>query len=153
MSPPAPGTLAWITTFTVFVAGSIRETLPSDWLKTHSDPSPTAVNRGVAATSILAMTLPRLGSTRYTLLSPELVTHTEPKPRFTTAEPAPTAILRNTRPLRGSTCSSVAAWPSALPMNHTPRFPTAMLPSPSGANDTGTRRYTLIFSGTIRVSY
>src|SRR5436305_11882522 len=143
MSPPAPGTLAWTTAFTVFVAGSIRETLPSDWLKTHSEPRPMAVNRGLAATSILAMTLPRLGPTRYTLLSPELVTHTELKPRFTTAEPAPTAILRNTRPLRGSICSSVAAWPSSLPTNHTLLFPTAMLPSPSGTMDTETRKSTL----------
>ena len=41
---------------TLFVAGSIRETVPSPELATHTDPAPTATCSGTAPTVIVATT-------------------------------------------------------------------------------------------------
>ena len=46
--PPSPGTFAGIVAVTWLVCGSIRETLPSDWFRTQTAPSPVARKRGSA---------------------------------------------------------------------------------------------------------
>src|SRR5262249_23162136 len=40
MSPPKPCTPVSIVATTLFVSGSIRETVPSAWFRTHTAPSP-----------------------------------------------------------------------------------------------------------------
>ena len=54
ISPPAPGTPTSMVATTSFVFGSIRETLPSPWLRVHTPPSPTARNRGAGPTGMVA---------------------------------------------------------------------------------------------------
>src|SRR5262249_3746164 len=46
MSPPSPGTPILMVATTLLVFGSIRETEPSVWFRTHTAPSPTARKRG-----------------------------------------------------------------------------------------------------------
>src|SRR5713226_7458821 len=79
ISPPLPGTCTGITATTLLLAGSIRETLPSDWLSTHSEPAPSVEKRGPSATVIIAVVFLVAGSSRYTFPSPELIAHTDPK--------------------------------------------------------------------------
>src|SRR5438045_1205188 len=87
IQPPSPGTPAWIVATTVFVAGSMCDTLPSLWLSTQTPPSPAARNRGVECTMIVAVTVPPAGSTRSTVSEAAVVTQTAPKPYAAAVEP------------------------------------------------------------------
>ncbi len=66
MSPPGPGTPTSMVATTSFVLGSILETVPSAWFRTHTAPSPTARNRGRPRTAMVATTALVAGSTRWT---------------------------------------------------------------------------------------
>src|SRR5438105_1550411 len=65
-SPPRPGTPTLIVATTLLVFGSIRETEPSVWFRTHTAPSPTARKRGWLRTAMVAVTVFDFGSTRWT---------------------------------------------------------------------------------------
>src|SRR5882762_11858557 len=52
MSPPGPGTPTSIVATTLFVFGSIRETLPSPWFSDQTAPAPVAMKRGALPTGI-----------------------------------------------------------------------------------------------------
>src|SRR4029453_13268613 len=87
MSPPGPGTPTSMVATTLFVFGSIRETLPSPWLSVHTAPPPAAMNRGDLPTGIVSTTRLVRGSTRATLLCSVLVTHTASSPKASPYEP------------------------------------------------------------------
>src|SRR6266852_3246554 len=46
ISPPGPGTPTSIVATTLFVFGSMRDTLPSPWFNVHTAPAPVAMKRG-----------------------------------------------------------------------------------------------------------
>src|SRR5579864_6828165 len=88
ISPPLPGTPTSIVAVTLLVFGSIRDTLPSPWQSTQTEPSPVVKNRGFALTSIRAITKLVSGSTRSNLFSSVQVTHSAPSPNATVKHPA-----------------------------------------------------------------
>ena len=78
---------------TVFVAGSILDTVSSPEFETHTAPAPTATSSGTAPTGIVASTLFVAGS----------ILLTEPERAFTSAftthrSPAPVAIPMGSSP-------------------------------------------------------
>src|SRR6185436_4809759 len=77
---------------TLFVFGSMRSTLPSFLQKTHTEPSPTATEKGSADTSMRWLTTLRSGSTLKTRFSDGHVTHNEVSPNATLLQPAPNRI-------------------------------------------------------------
>src|SRR5437868_4508888 len=87
MSPPPPGTPTSIVAATLFVFGSIRDTLPSPWFSVHTAPAPVAMKRGDLPTGMVSAIRLVFGSTRVTVLASVLVTHTAPSPNASPYEP------------------------------------------------------------------
>src|SRR6266581_3234961 len=68
----------WIVAATLFVAGLIRETVPSLAFTTHTAPAPTATAEGPLPTGIVRATEFGAGSIRHTAFSELTVTQTAP---------------------------------------------------------------------------
>ena len=77
---------------TVFVAGSISEIVPANWLATHTPRRSTAMAAGPSPTGIVAVTAFVWGLIRETFASRLFATHTEPSPTVIASGPRPTLI-------------------------------------------------------------
>src|SRR5882724_147226 len=106
---------------TVFVPGSMRETVPSRLLTTQTAPAPVVIPLGPLPTGIVSTTAVVPGSIRDTVWRSALVTQYAPSPAATAVGVAPTAVAATRRPERASTAASespaaeTAAWPSLRP--------------------------------------
>src|SRR4051794_5262398 len=87
ISPPRPGTPTSIVATTVFVFGSMRDTVPSPWFSVQTAPSPAAMKRGTFPTGIVSTTRLVYGSTRETTFFSALVTQTASSPTGPKAMP------------------------------------------------------------------
>src|SRR6476661_2418226 len=102
---------------TVFVPGSIRETVPSRLLTTQTAPAPKAIPVGPLPTGIDSTTAFVPGLIRDTVLPSALVTQYASAPAATAVGVAPTAVAATRRPERPSMTASelpaaeTAAWP------------------------------------------
>ena len=90
---------------TVFVPGSIRETVPSRLLTTQTAPAPVAIPLGPLPTGIVSTTAFVPESIRDTWRS-ALVTQYAPSPAATAVGVAPTPVAATRRPERASTTVS-----------------------------------------------
>src|SRR5206468_9627406 len=93
------------------VAGSIRSTVPSPWLATHTPPLPAAMATGRLPTWIVSTALLTTVLTRDTVPSPLLVTHASGPVMATALGADPTGICATTAWVAGSIRHSM---PSAL---------------------------------------
>ena len=84
---------------TALVPGSIRETVPSRVLPTHTASAPASIGPGELPTPIRWSTRPVRGSMRDTLASVSLVTQTAPAPTAMPIGDPPTGAVQATRPL------------------------------------------------------
>src|SRR3954451_16701482 len=91
---------------TVFVPGSIRETVPSRLLTTQTAPAPVAIPLGPLATGIVSTTAVVPESIRDTVWRSALVTQYAPSPAATAVGVAPTPVSAIRRPERPSTTPS-----------------------------------------------
>src|SRR5689334_1863517 len=90
ISPPGPGTPTSIVATTLFVFGSMRETLPSPWFSTQTASRPAAMKRGDLPTVIVSATRFVCGSTRATVPCSVLVTQTASSPNANPYDPLAT---------------------------------------------------------------
>jgi hypothetical protein len=80
---PAPAAIpvterpTWIVATTLFLSGSMRETVPSPESSTQTPPSPTAIAVGRGPTRIVPATVFVRGSIRVTVLASAFATQTE----------------------------------------------------------------------------
>ena len=72
------------------VVASIHETDPSPWFSVHTEPSPTATNRGSLPTAIVSTTRFVAGSIRVKTFDSVPVTHTAPSPKASAHDPGAT---------------------------------------------------------------
>src|SRR4051794_11777450 len=91
---------------TVFVPGSIRETVPSRLLTTQTARAPVAIPLGPLPTGIVCRTAFVPGSIRDTEWPSALVTQYAPSPAATAVGVAPTPVAATRRPERTSTTAS-----------------------------------------------
>src|SRR3954454_9605539 len=87
---------------TVFVPGSIRETVPSRLLTTQTAPAPVAIPLGPFPTGIVSTTAVVPESIRDTVWRAALVTQYAPSPAATVAGVGPTPVSATRRPERES---------------------------------------------------
>src|SRR5256884_8079428 len=83
---------------TVFVPGSIRETVLSRLLRTQTAPAPVAIPLGPLPTGIVSTTALVAGSIRDTVWPSALVTQYAPSPAATAVGVAPTPMCATRRP-------------------------------------------------------
>jgi len=95
---------------TSFRSGSIRDTVLSAVLATHTAPSPTATPVGPRPTGMVATTRLVCGSIRETVPSPKLVTQIAPAPTATSAGRFPTSIVATTAFVVGSMRETVPSF-------------------------------------------
>ena len=107
---------------TVFVAGSMRETVPSSEFATHTEPSPNAMPVGPLPTLTVSTTLPRRESMRTTVRLDPSVTQTLPPPTAMPRPIAPVGIVSTTRP---RTTSILVTLRSSALVTQTAPSPTA----------------------------
>src|SRR5438067_9517023 len=91
---------------TVFVPGSIRETVPSRLLTTQTAPAPVVIPLGPLPTVIGWTTALVRGLIRDTVWRSALVTQYAPSPNATAVGVAPTPVAATRRPERASTTAS-----------------------------------------------
>src|SRR4051812_5610224 len=103
---------------TVFVPGSIRETVPSRLLTTQTAPAPVAIPLGPLPTGIVSTTAVVPESIRDTVSRSALVTQYASAPAATAVGVAPTRVFATRRPERASTTpsESPAAETAARPL-------------------------------------
>src|SRR4051812_30965523 len=87
---------------TVFVPGSIRETVPSRLLTTQTAPAPVAIPLGPLPTGIVSTTAFVRESIRDTVWRSALVIQYAPSPAATAVGVAPTPMCATRRPERSS---------------------------------------------------
>src|SRR5262245_36564106 len=150
-SPPSPNTPAF-TDVVEPVAGSIRVTVPSSWLRIQTAPSPTPRNRGACPALTVRTTCLVAGSICSTTFCAGLPTHTDPSPTRTVAAPSLTTTRSVTRSVRGSTRATLQpVHPGPSVTSHTAPSPAPTLPSPPSSTGIGRRTYptTELLAGSI----
>src|SRR6516165_6217199 len=125
-----------IVLLTRFELGSMRETVPSPLLATHTAPEPTARAVGWCPTSIWVIE-PDSASMRKTLLLPSFATHTAPAPVATAQGRLPTVIGGRAPPsvlglISDTVLSPVFATHTNPPPAATPDGDVPAIPSPRG---------------------
>src|SRR6476619_2931421 len=108
---------------TIFVPGSIRETVPSRLLTTQTAPAPVAIPLGPLPTGIVSTTAFVPESIRDTVWRSALVIQYAPSPAATAVGVAPTPVAATRRPERASTTAneSPAAETAERPRFHLDR--------------------------------